>query len=97
MISNRDLAEVEAEDWEGGWMVGWWLISLVTTSNYQLEAGDREGRVTLCLEILSVSGGDGKQAVPSHNGARARHEHFITISWALLLLAFVSVGLMFLL
>ena len=38
---------------EGGLMVGWCLISLVTSSNYQLEAGDREARYVMLGNIVS--------------------------------------------
>ena len=34
-------------------MVGWCLISLVTSSNYQLEAGDREARYVMLGNIAS--------------------------------------------
>ena len=83
-----------------GWMAGWCLISLVTSSNYQLEAGDREARYVMLVNIVSEwCGREAGSNRPSQSAATQWNykKDFITISWTLLLLAFVSVSTMFLL
>ena len=65
------------------------LVVLVTSRDYQLEAGDREARYVMLGNIVSElwgREGTGQTVRLGHNGETGtRHDDFITISWPLLL------------